>query len=89
VLGRASRILLATFGLAAALYGAASLTGGWLGEPPWWTETTAKMSVRVSGATHELGLEQERKGRELISAGVIVAGLAVFAWAAWPRGLHS
>ena len=23
-------------GLAAAVYGAASLTGGWLGTPPWW-----------------------------------------------------
>ena len=33
-----SRALIGTFGLAAILYGGASLTGGWLGEPPWWQQ---------------------------------------------------
>ena len=33
---RTVRIALVVVGLAAAVYGAASLTGGWLGTPPWY-----------------------------------------------------
>lgn len=38
------RVALLVVGLAAATYGIASLTGGWLGTPPWWesTSTTTK-----------------------------------------------
>ena len=32
----AVRLALVVLGLAAAVYGTASLTGGWLGTPPWW-----------------------------------------------------
>lgn len=32
----AIRLSLVALGLAAAVYGTASLTGGWLGTPPWW-----------------------------------------------------
>ena len=35
---RALRLALAALGIAASVYGAASLTGGWLGTPPWWGE---------------------------------------------------
>ena len=30
------RATLAVVGLAAIVHGVASLTGGWLGTPPWW-----------------------------------------------------
>ena len=33
---RSLRVSLAVAGFAAAVYAAASLTGGWLGTPPWW-----------------------------------------------------
>ena len=32
------RLALVVLGLAVAVYGTASLTGGWLGTPPWWTK---------------------------------------------------
>ena len=35
---RPLRLALAALGFAAAVYGAASLTGGWLGTPPWWEQ---------------------------------------------------
>ena len=41
----AARIALVTLGLAAAVYRTASLTGEWLGSPPWW-ERAAPMSSR-------------------------------------------
>ncbi len=43
---RTLRVALAALGLAAVVYGAASLTGGWLGTPPWWVETHATGSGR-------------------------------------------
>lgn len=33
---RLLRLALIVVGLAAVVYGTASLTGGWLGTPPWW-----------------------------------------------------
>ena len=33
---RAVRVGLVVLGAAMAVYGAASVTGGWLGTPPWW-----------------------------------------------------
>lgn len=39
----AIRIALIALGLAAALYGIASLTGGWMGTPPWWNVSDRKM----------------------------------------------
>lgn len=41
----AVRIALVVLGLAAIVYGTASLTGGWLGAPPWW-ERDASESER-------------------------------------------
>jgi hypothetical protein len=80
---RSLRIGLAVVGLAAVVYGAASLTGGWLGEPPWWTKEVASTSVHVFGKDNTLAVEQPRDGRELISAAMIVVGLVLVAWAAW------
>jgi hypothetical protein len=48
---RSARLLLAALGLAAVVYGAASLTGGWLGEPPWWTEWVPAASAYDKGPT--------------------------------------
>src|SRR5688500_6920374 len=36
VRSRVPRIALSVVGLALAIYGVASLTGAWLGKPPWW-----------------------------------------------------
>jgi len=33
---RLAAVALVVLGLAAVVYGTASLTGGWLGTPPWW-----------------------------------------------------
>lgn len=35
-LRRSLRLTLVVLGLALAVYGASTLTGGWLGVPPWW-----------------------------------------------------
>lgn len=37
------RLALVVAGLAAAMFGAASLTGGWLGTPPWWNVSDREM----------------------------------------------
>ena len=73
------RLLLAAIGLSAAVYAGASLTGGWLGEPPWAStvDLIGRSSWRVA-----------REGWEWISAAVLVAGLALFAWAAWPARIR-
>ena len=47
----ALRIALAValgLGLAAVVYGTASLTGGWLGTPPWWLVLTAVVAGVVA-----------------------------------------
>jgi hypothetical protein len=69
---RPLRAALGLVGFALAIYGVASLTGAWLGEPPWW-EQTDRFWVRP------------RPGREWISGGVTALGLALVAFAAWPR----
>ncbi len=79
------RIALLALGLVAVVYSAASLTGGWLGTPPWWWTETQASDVTVFGATQRLGLEELRKGREWISGDVIVAGLAVAAFGTLSR----
>jgi hypothetical protein len=119
---KALRIALVVLGLAVGVYGVASLTGGWLGEPPWWTTTTRPKEVqrirdrfpevleRVNAGVVSSGFDEwqadakrarerwpsvgmsaggallwPRPGREWLSAGVLVAGLALAAFAAWPR----
>src|ERR1051326_595137 len=39
---RPLRLALGIVGLAAAVHGVASLTGGWLGTPPWWEHEVEK-----------------------------------------------
>jgi hypothetical protein len=71
------RIGLAVVGLSLVLYGAASLTGGWYegDPPPMWH----------SGGWPLEPSTEPRPDRAWISAAVIAVGLALFAWAAWPR----
>jgi hypothetical protein len=93
------RIPLAAVGLAASVYGAASLTGGWLGTPPWW-EVRARfvwpslermeedsVSDESDGWSGNRGLPliEPRPGREWISGGVMGAGLGLLAIGAWPH----
>ena len=117
------RLALVVLGLAVALYGVASLTGGWLGEPPWGEvpaqpplevpSTISESTVifgskartgapsgfepgQTPGDPHSWGTDaaargptgEPRPGREWISAGVLVAGLALAAYAVWPRRFH-
>jgi hypothetical protein len=89
------RISLVVLGLAVALYGVASLTGGWLGEPAWCRtrehsehNVSSRLSnglVLESGARVRYDKVGPRPGREWISAGVLVSGLALVAFGAWAR----
>lgn len=105
------RLAIGTLGLAVAVYGASTLTGAWLGDPPWWerAETATEYHDRLledlrkypaAGGTSGMPpvvfaknwvdafrpLEAApREGREWISGGVTVAGLALLAWAVGPR----
>lgn len=81
---RPLRLTLVVLGLALTVYGTASVTGGWLGTPPWWVTATGA-DVTVFGATRRLALEQERPGRERISGAVIAVGFGLVAWGAWSR----
>jgi hypothetical protein len=95
---RTPRILLATLGLAAAVYATASLTGGWMGTPPWWErEVVLTLPIDFNdtdlvGSSSYVGSlaflprrTVPRLGREVISASISAVGLALLAWAAWPR----
>ena len=88
------RVGLVVPGAAVAVYGAASLTGGWLGTPPWW-ERDVSIAEFIE---HRWGVELaspprpadraaflERKGRGAISGGVVASGLALGAVGAWAR----
>jgi hypothetical protein len=81
---KALRIALVGLGVGVALYGVASLTGEWLGTPPWWNiEETWIINGeprRIHGPVHV-----PRAGDAWWAAGVIAAGLALAAFAAWPR----
>ena len=42
-------IALVVVGISAVVCGAASLTGGWLGTPPWWERASEPMSIDLGG----------------------------------------
>jgi hypothetical protein len=89
------RIALVALGVAIALYGIASLTGGWLGEPPWWVvrrEVDELTWILMQGKAHAgsamdrtYRVVEPRPGREWISGGVVAAGLALAIFAPLPR----
>jgi hypothetical protein len=79
--------------LAAAVYATASLTGGWLGVPPWWEEWVAipeggalpdgfpkgRWRRRTSPYAQVFELPRPREGREVLSATFAAIGLVTFA----------
>jgi hypothetical protein len=81
-----ARLSLVAVRLAVAVYGTASLTGGWLGTPPWWWR---EIGVPASAATNGRPIAwvslEVRPGREWISLGVAASGLVVASLGAWPR----
>ncbi len=83
------RVGLTLLGAAMAVYGAASLTGGWLGTPPWWLRTRAVWDIASPKDLHHVVIEvaerAPRPGLELIALGVASAGLTLVAVGAWPR----
>jgi hypothetical protein len=86
-------LVLVVVGLAATVYGVASLTGGWLGTPPWWKRRVFGPTTEAPGPPgihHAPTLWIEpRPDRGLISAGVMAAGLGVAILGAWPRRRRS
>ncbi|MFO0933761.1 MAG: hypothetical protein U1E39_13810 [Planctomycetota bacterium] len=96
---RAVRIGLVVLGAAMAVYGVASLTGGWLGTPPWVSVAPvgeAVVSVYLSPGS-DFGVEppplpgdeeldnQPAQNRLGVAGAVAAAGLALVAVGAWPR----
>lgn len=82
------RIAATVVGFTLTVYGAASLTGGWLGTPPWWErELTSAESFELSmnGLIFADEGVRPREQREPVSIGFGVVGLALVACSAWPR----
>ena len=88
-------------GLIAVVYGTASLTGGWLGMPPWWdrisgyvTYSTGFGPVRADG-TRESFCERRawdvppvhcpRDSDAIFGGGLVLVGLVVTAFGARAR----
>ena len=87
---RGVRIGFVVLGAAMAVYGGASLTGGWLGTPPWQEGWVAIATVRDEpspqcGAYDVRVYPMPRTDREWMSGGVVAVGLALVAVGAWPR----
>lgn len=100
----AVRIALVALGLAAAVYGVASLTGGWLGTPPWWTQITGGSGFETGFRAGPDGKQEmfcERREWSIVpvhvrsdadsywGGGVAVAGVALASFGAWPRRRES
>lgn len=93
---RSLRVVLATLGLAAVLYGAASLTGGWLGDPPWWQDwesvhvdgnsaLVASQPSRLHASGHFREVLKPRGDRAVFSSALVVLGLLIVGAALQPR----
>ena len=93
---RLLRLTLAVFGLALALYGTSTLTGGWLGMAPWWDappepEIGVAIDYYVDGSDKVdlAGFVESptptSNRREWISGAVIAVGVGLVACGAWPR----
>ncbi len=89
----ASRPALGALGLAFGLYGLASLTGGWMGAPPWWARRVEDLHVGDIVVTSPDRREVHpcfirapvSEPSPWLDAAVSAAGLALVAFAAWPR----
>jgi hypothetical protein len=84
--GKPLRIALVVLGLAVAVYGVASLTGGWLGAPPWSVVTVGVYTINGAPRYQEHDpVHDPRPADAWWASGVILAGLALSTFAAWPR----
>lgn len=90
-MSRLLRIGFVLVGLAATVYGAASLTGGWLGEPPWWTthappsrDAFEGTGLNYDAVSHFMDFSGPRRGRAWISLGVVAVGLTFVAVGLFP-----
>jgi hypothetical protein len=85
----ALRLTLVLLGLTLAIHGGAWLAGGWLGTPPWVVQILGE--YRINGHAEYLAydpprIDEDRRGESnLWAAGAIAVGLALAAFAAWPR----
>ena len=102
---RPLRLALAALGLVAVLYGLASLTGGWLGTPPWessaeersfrWEEVSfLRPNLTTQGRYEAFRWDDEDEPeqssrRQWAALAITAAGLALAAFALWPRGTSS
>jgi hypothetical protein len=85
---RPLRLALVVLGPVVAVYGASTLTGSWLGTPPWWTATVVPVDPSSAPDTHFLAINLRtapRPGYEWISGAVIAVGVGLVAWGGWPR----
>lgn len=94
---RSVRVGLAVLGAATTVYGFASLTGRWLGTPPWWergmTDEEVLAKCIASGGGSESVAEYRRLHgdptlpnygtREWVSLATVATGLTVLALGAW------
>jgi len=73
------RLLLLYVGVVALVYGVASLTGGWLGTPPWWSHHEPVPDL--------IGVyvDRPRVAREWVSGGLILLGVGLLLQL-WTRG---
>jgi hypothetical protein len=73
------RLLLLYVGVVALVYGVASLTGGWLGTPPWWSHHEPVPDL--------IGIyvDRPRVAREWVSGGLVLLGLGLLLQL-WTRG---
>ena len=89
---RALRVGLVALGAATAVYGFASLTGGWLGTPPWWVVCTQTITQELGSDGHcdvrfaeNAPSHDPRPGDAPVGGALTAAGLALAALGAWPR----
>ena len=80
VRSRPLRLAMVVVGLAAVVYGAASLTGGWLGTPPWWENCVRVSTLLGAGSHYDEALAELPKSRPA-SPAQVASGFRV----AWRR----
>lgn len=67
-MGRAVRVGLVVLGAAMAVYSTASLTGGWLGTPPWWEIREAREVLRQR-RLHRMFPESSEQEAAILASG--------------------
>lgn len=89
---RAVRVGLAVLGAAIAIYGVASLTGGWLGTPPWWDVCTQTITQELYSDGHcevrvadHAPAHDPRPWDAPVGGALTAAGVGLGAVGAWPR----